>query len=133
MWRGVVAVVAGNLRWTALWLSLGTALRRSGALPPETEPVSAVFPLVLLLVASAVFSIGAGYLVATIGGWKPAWVFAALQLTIGTLVQAQCWALLPGWYHTGFLLALVPATLFGARLRSGRSDVARAGTTVTAL
>ena len=132
MWRGIVAVVAGNFVWTALWLSSGGALRRSGVLPPETEPVSAAFPLLLLVVASAVFSIGAGYLVAAIGGRKPAWVFAALQLTIGIVVQTQYWALLPGWYHTSFLLALVPATIFGARLRSGRSDVPRGSTTVEA-
>lgn len=121
MFRTVAAVIAGNLIWTALWLGLNALLRMQGLLPADpTQRVEAPAPLAVMLLASVVFSVAAGWIATAIAGghtYSAAIILALIQLALGIFFQSQAWHLMPIWYHIPFLLLLVPATLLGAWFR----------------
>ncbi|CAN5725111.1 hypothetical protein BH20VER1_BH20VER1_25650 [soil metagenome] len=121
MIRNILAVIAGNVAWTVLWLSYNALLKSFGALPADSAaPLTRTPPLLMLLVGSVVFSVVAGFLTAAIATGQTYWpvlVLCAVQLAMGLFFQLQFWQLMPLWYHLPFLLLLVPATLLGAWLR----------------
>jgi hypothetical protein len=121
MWRTVAGVIAGNLAWTMVWLGLNVGLRSQGLLPGDpTERIESATPLLIMLIASVVFSIAAGWIATAIApgaGYVPAILLAVIQLGLGIFFQSQAWQLVPLWYHLPFLVLIVPATLLGARLR----------------
>jgi hypothetical protein len=106
-----------------LWLTYNALLKSTGMLPFDgTTRFDAPLPLLLLLVGSVVFSVFAGFVTAALvrdarSGLGGVTALAVLQLALGIFAEAQYWSLLPVWYHMLFLLALVPATVFGGRLR----------------
>jgi len=123
MFRPILAVVAGFVLWSVLWLLLNQVLAASGLLPAPGQPVTATVPLVALLLASIVISLLAGYVTARIAAtqaFKAALVLGALLLVTGIAVEAANWQLLPPWYHISFLVCLVPACIAGARLLAPR-------------
>ena len=125
MLRNILAVVAGNLAWTILWLGLNAFLKQQTLLPADSAtPVDRASALLLLLGGSVIFSVAAGWLATTVaasGSYWPAVILAVLHLAIGIFFQSQAWKLMPLWYHAAFLLLIVPATLVGAwlKLRTG--------------
>jgi hypothetical protein len=48
------------------------------------------------------------------------WVLAVLQLILGIIAETSAWGLTPVWYHLVFLALVVPATVYGGRLRVRR-------------
>jgi hypothetical protein len=48
------------------------------------------------------------------------WGLAVLQLLLGIGIEASAWSMTPVWYHVVFLALLVPATVYGGRLRVRR-------------
>jgi hypothetical protein len=125
MIRKILAVIAGSALWTVLWFGCNALLKSVGLLPAfdGSARFNAPLPLGLLLLSSIVFSVLAGYTTAALAGGDDrsrlgtVWVLAVLQLLFGIFAQAQFWNVLPLWYHLLFLLALVPATIVGGRLR----------------
>lgn len=121
MIRNILAVVAGNLAWSALWLGSNALLKSAGQLPSDPAArIESASTLSFLLVNSVVFSIIAGLLAATISTGQSYWpvvVLCGVQLAMGIFFQLQSWKLMPVWYHLSFLFLLVPTTLFGAWLR----------------
>ena len=121
MWRTVVAIIAGNLAWTLLWLTVNVILRTQGVMPADpTQPVDRLAALMTLLLSSVLFSVTAGWITTAIAGsdsYAPAIVLAVIQLALGIFFQAQAWHLMPLWYHLPFLLLVIPATLLGAWFR----------------
>lgn len=116
-----LAVVAGFVLWSVLWLG-GSALVRSffADAVASDGSVSDRRLLLLLLLLALIASIGAGYLalfVAQGTGLRAAWILGVLLLVVGIGVQSQYWTLLPLWYHLSFLILLLPATLLGGWLR----------------
>ncbi len=121
MIRNILAVIAGNLAWTALWLGYNALLKSGGQLPTDaTSRIENASALSLLLVGSVVFSVTAGFLTAAISTRQSYWPVLALcviQLAMGIFFQVQSWKLMPIAYHLPFLLLLVPATLAGGWLQ----------------
>jgi hypothetical protein len=122
MLKPALAVIAGFVLWSVLWVSYNITLRKFGLLPPEdTQPLSSVQSLGALLIGSILLSLLAGYLAAAIGapasGVSVA-VLGVLLLIVGVVFQVQYWRLMPLWYHASFLLLLVPMCLLGAWLRT---------------
>jgi len=121
MIRNILAVICGNVAWTALWLSYNALLKSGGQLPADaTSRIESGSALSLLIVGSVVFSVIAGFLTAAISTRQIYWavlVLCGIQLTIGIFVQLQFWKIMPLAYHLTFLLLLVPATLAGGWLR----------------
>ncbi len=123
MGRRIVAVLAGALVWGVLWV-VGNQILLS-RLPDVAQDLAAISDhpgaLLGLIVWSVVLSVLAGYVtaaVASVDRMKAVWALAILQLAIGVFVQASSWDLMPIWYHLIFLGLIVPATLYGGRLRA---------------
>jgi len=118
MTKNILAVFAGIVAWTVLWLGSNAILKMLGQLPADsTKRVENISSLLLLLVGSVVFSIAAGFLTAHLSagsGYGPPVILGLILLAMGIFFQTQVWQLLPVWYHLVFLLLLVPATLLGA-------------------
>ena len=121
MIKNILAVIAGNVGWTVLWLGFNSILKMQGLLPADsTKSIDRATTLVLLLIGSVLFSVAAGFLTTAIAGggsYWPAIVLSVIQLALGIFFQSQSWHLMPVWFHVTFLSLLVPATVLGAWLR----------------
>ncbi len=120
MLRAILAVIAGYLVWTALWLGGNAAFfGAAGEAVGAGVPYTAAGPLAGTIALSVVCSVAAGLTAAAIAGQRAravVLVLAALLLLTGILVQIGVWPLMPVWYHLTFLALIVPATLLGGRL-----------------
>ena len=119
-----LAVIAGFILWSVLWLCLNVGLHKFGLLPAAlTQPMTAAAPLSALLAGSVVISIISGYLAAAIAGAPASPTVAALGVLLllaGIYFQSKVWHLMPLWYHLTFLVLLIPMCFAGARLRAPR-------------
>ncbi|HMA00980.1 MAG TPA: hypothetical protein VKP02_01340 [Gemmatimonadaceae bacterium] len=120
--KQALAVVAGYVLWSMLWLGLNQVLLILGVLTPSTtEPLTSATPLLLLLIGSVLLSLVSGYVAARIAG--SAWalcviVLGVMLLLTGIFVEIQVWYRIPLWYHVSFLVLLIPMTFLGARMRA---------------
>lgn len=128
MWRSILAVVAGAVLWTALWIPFNLGMQAAFPAIIDPERYLGHLPVLLCYVAmSFVFSIAAGYLTALVAQTKPvqhAVVLGLLQLALGIGFELSYWALLPVWYHVVFLVLLLPGNVLGGMLRGARRSVA---------
>lgn len=124
----VIAVIVGYLTWTALWLGGNAALFGEAAeVVGAGQKYTATGPLVGVIVLSIVCSIAAGLITAKIAKDRArtaVMVTAVLLLLTGIGVQAGVWSLMPTWYHLVFLALVVPVTVLGGRLASGKVSLA---------
>jgi len=120
-----LAVIAGFVLWSVLWLCFNVGLHKFGLLPAAlTQPMTDVSPLAALLIGSVVISIISGYIAAAIAGAPSApavAILGVLLLLTGIYFQSRVWRLMPIWYHLAFLVLLIPMCLAGARLREPRA------------
>jgi hypothetical protein len=122
MGRAILALIAAEALWTALWIGFTTLLGRLDPQLNGTVPITSRGVLAALLGYSVVISLAAGYVCAAVrrdNPMKTVWVFAFIQLSLGIGFQASAWSLMPVWYHLSFLLLLIPTTVAGGRLRAG--------------
>ena len=121
--RVALGVIAGAVLWAVLWVG-GTGAARA-ALPELLDPTQRLDhagALLGLIVYSVVLSVAAGYVAAAVAAtsaMRAVWILAVLQLAIGVAVEYSYWELMPVWYHLVFLALLVPATVYGGRLKAG--------------
>lgn len=120
--RAALAVLAGAAAWALPWIA-GT--RGAQAAFPEhlspDQPITHVGTLVGLIAYSVVLSVIAGFVTASIArqnALRTVWVLAWIQLALGLVAEVSYWNLMPAWYHISFLALLVPATVYGGRLRT---------------
>jgi hypothetical protein len=124
--RAILAVIAGAAVWAALWV--GGTQAAQAAFPsalPKGQPITSVVALVGLILYSLPLSVLAGYLTATVMGKNPmpvVWALAVLQLIFGIIAETSAWSLAPVWYHLVFLALVIPATIYGGKLRVRRTD-----------
>lgn len=120
--RVALGVIAGAVLWAVLWVG-GTGAARA-ALPELLDParrLDHVGALLGFIAYSVVLSIAAGYLAAAVAkasAMRAAWILAVLQFGIGIAVEVSYWNLMPVWYHVVFLALLIPATVYGGRLKA---------------
>lgn len=125
MIRSILAVIAGSVVWTILWLGSHAVL--SNVMPNQLKVsrVESVPALLLLIVLSVTFSIIAGYVTAQIARRKEmthVWALGILQLAMGIAAQLSYFDVLPVWYHITFLLLLIPGNLIGGLLRTRKNE-----------
>lgn len=129
--RVAVGVLAGAVVWAVLWVG-GTSGARAAfpELLDATQRLENVGALLAFIGYSVVLSILAGYVAAMLAGvadlaagMRAAWILAGLQLALGLFFEISSWDLLPVWYHLVFLALIVPATVYGGRLRTSRATV----------
>ena len=117
--RAALAVIAGFVLWTLLWLIGGAAVVRLASLDLEADRIDDAVPLVILIAISVVNSVLSGALTAWIHRRRcgaAVWSLAALLLLVGVGVEVSAWSMYPVWYHLGFLVLLAPATVAGGKL-----------------
>jgi hypothetical protein len=125
MGRAVGAVVVGAAAWAALW-NLGSLVARTvfpGIIAPEL-PVTHRGALLGFVLYGVLLSVLTGYLTAAVRGPRPmrsVWALACLLFALGVGFEAAFWRMTPPWYHWVFLALIVPATVWGGRIRAGRS------------
>lgn len=120
--RVALGVIAGAVLWAVLWVG-GTGAARA-AMPELLDPAQRldhVGALLGFIAYSVVLSVAAGYVAAAVAKVSPmraVWILAVLQLLVGIGVEASYWNFMPVWYHLVFLALLIPATVFGGRLKA---------------
>lgn len=119
--------IVGFIVWTVLWLGSGALMDMipTFTLTADADGSFTNIPtnyLIIKLVLSVIFSIVAGLIAATISKETTTapLVLGVALLIVGIFFQFGTWDLLPLWYHMTFLIFLLPATLFGGKLRSFR-------------
>jgi hypothetical protein len=126
MGRTIGAVAAGAAVWAVLWIGGNGGL--AAAFPEIIVPGRRLdhLPMLLGLIGySVALSVLAGFVTAAVRGrdaMGAVRILAGLQLALGILAEALYWSTLPVWYHLVFLALIVPATLWGGHLRSGRGS-----------
>ncbi|HUF11511.1 MAG TPA: hypothetical protein VMN78_00260 [Longimicrobiales bacterium] len=121
MGRTAAAVLAGAVTWAALWVGGTTAA--TAAWPDQLPAGVAITHIGVLagyIAYSVALSVLAGYVASAVGamrGVQAVRALAVLQLLLGIGFEASAWSLTPVWYHLVFLALIVPATLYGGRLR----------------
>lgn len=75
--------------------------------------------LMMSLIRSVIISIIAGFTAARIAqeNTRSTLGLGILLLAFGIFVQSIYWNYMPLWYHTAFLLLLIPMTIFGGKLQ----------------
>ena len=128
MLRSILAVIAGNIVWTILWLAMNGIL--AGIHPQIADGktrIESVSLLVFILVYSVVISVVAGYITALIARRNEiahTVALGILQLAMGIFFQSQAWNLLPIWYHLSFLILLIPGNIIGGLIRQKQTPSA---------
>lgn len=121
--RSTLAVLAGFIVWTALFLATNQITSRIFSDRFDENLVTTdTTVLALTLALTVVYSVLAGWVTAKVASTRPVWhgvVLGVVQTVIGVAVQAGFWGVLPHWYNVLFVLFLFPATVAGARLVSG--------------
>ena len=121
MARGILAVLAGFTVWSIIWLGSTNGLM--AAMPGDVQagqPITSATVLLILLVVSVIASIISGYITAMIATEKImtyVMAFGVVNLLVGIFFQVQSWNLMPIWYHVIFLALLIPAIMYGGKLR----------------
>jgi hypothetical protein len=126
MIRSILAVIAGSVVWTVLWLGSHAIL--SNVMPNQLKVsrVESIPALLLLIVLSMIFSIIAGYITAQLAKRKEmahTWALGVLQLSMGIAAQLSYFDVLPVWYHITFLLLLIPGNLLGGLLYTRKNHI----------
>ena len=120
--KTTLAIIAGYVAWTALWLGGNAALAAIGLLPREQQVrIDAAGSLCALLALSAVASVASGYLCRVIARVSLAPVIlAVLLLATGIAVQWGVRSLMPVWYHVVFLALIFPICVLGSRMSGAK-------------
>ena len=124
MLRTILAVLAGVIIWTILWLGANAVL--TAAMPGAFRADGSIASnglLAVILVLSGLISLVAGYSTARLASaheMSHALALGGVLFLIGLFAQSQYWEVLPLWYHLTFLALLIPATWLGGKLRLGQ-------------
>lgn len=121
MGRSILAVVAGFVTWSILWVVSNMTI--AGAFPDSFEAdgsTQSVGILVLLICDSAAFSFLSGWLTGVVAQRKQTlhgMVLGGFLLAVGIAVQIGYWDVMPLWYHLCFLALLLPLAALGGKVR----------------
>ncbi len=124
MGRTILAILTGFITWSILWFALNGVLNAGfSEYIQENGAITNTGVLMMILIGSVVISIISGYVTAVIARdeiLKHTLIFGVINLAVGIFFQSQAWDLLPLWYHLSFLILLIPAIIYGGKLREQR-------------
>ena len=128
----VLGVIAGFVAWSILWVGsdqilmvsaptwygthqLDLELARANQEPFNADPTLLLFNLI----RGVIVTILSGFLAAFIANEnrRTPLILGVLLLLVGIGVESMYWSQIPIWYHLIFLAMLVPASIFGGRLK----------------
>lgn len=134
MVRIILGVIVGFIVWSIVWVGSEALL---ASLSPDwlgkhsldaQKALAAGIPLesandagiaIINLIRSFVTSILGGYMAALVAGEykRSTMALGIILLVVGIMVEYMFWNLAPAWYHMLFVLALIPMTILGGRIR----------------
>lgn len=132
MIRIILAVIAGFLAWSILWVGSEQVLSavfadwfgaHQIAFEKATfnkEPFTADTTILIFNVfRGIVVSIVSGYLAALIAAEnkKSTLTLGILLLAFGLFIVSMTWSIIPLWYHVVFSAMLIPMTILGGKLK----------------
>ena len=122
MARVVIAVIAGFVLWSVLWVVAGQVVLaiNPAAYGEDGRTAESGAILLLFIMVALVISVVSGWLTALVGrdgGRRAAMILAVILLAVGLTVEILGWQYAPVWYHLIFLGLLIPATVSGAMLK----------------
>lgn len=132
MIRIILGVIVGFVVWSIVWVGSDQVLQSASsawfgayaqgaerAMINDTEFVTDPTLAALHLIRSFVTSIIAGFLAALVAGEnrRSTMILGVLLVLVGIPVEVFAWKLAPVWYHIIFVIALIPMTMLGGRLR----------------
>lgn len=132
MIRLILGIVAGFIVWSIVWLGSDQVLQAASpgwigayaqsaekSMVNGTEFTTDSTLALVHLIRSFFTSIVAGFAAAVVAGEnrRSTMILGFILLVVGAAVEIFAWKLAPAWYHIVFLLALIPMTVFGGRLR----------------
>lgn len=132
MIRIILAVIAGFLAWSILWVGSEQVLSavfadwfgaHQVAFEKATfnkEPFTADTTILIFNVfRGIVVSIVSGYLAALIAAEnkKSTLTLGILLLAFGLFIVSMTWSIIPLWYHVVFSAMLIPMTILGGKLK----------------
>lgn len=122
MLKIILAIIAGFVLWSFLWVAGDAVLRAVWKSYDESVAVMSFSAAMLIvpLILSAIVSIISGYIAALIAGEnsKSPLILGVILLLVGILVQMSVWEQIPLWYHLTFWILLVPMTILGGKLKT---------------
>lgn len=132
MIRIILAVIAGFLAWSILWVGSEQVLSAVFAdwfgahqitfekATFNKEPFTADTTILIFNVfRGIVVSIVSGYLAALIAAEnkKSTLTLGILLLAFGLFIVSMTWSIIPLWYHVVFSAMLIPMTILGGKLK----------------
>ena len=132
MVRIILGVVVGFIVWSIVWVGgqatmvslspdwIGAYIasaERSLADGSQFTPDASI--AAINLIRSFLTSLIAGYMAALVAGEykRSTMALGIILLIVGVAVEFVSWKLAPAWYHIIFVLALIPLTILGGRIR----------------
>jgi hypothetical protein len=137
MVRIVLGVIAGFFAWVIAWVGsekilsaiwpegFGAHQRAFEAAVANGGQFTADTRLLLVhIVLGSIVSVMSGFLAALIAGEnrRAPLVLSFLLLALGLLKLVLSWPYVPLWYHVIFTALLIPMTIMGGKLVSGRTN-----------
>lgn len=120
MLNTILAIVAGFIIWSVVWLGSNQLVTRLFPSAVAKDGSTNHAGLLLTLIAlSLLASLAAGYAtqwVAEDSSINPQLALGVVLVLVGIAVQRQYWKLMPLWYHLAFLALIIPAVVYGATL-----------------
>jgi hypothetical protein len=128
IFTSIGAVLSGFVLVFVLSVGTDAALQKLGIFPPQSDPASyAWWMLLVALGYRCIYAVAGGYLTASISSkWRPMHHVAALAIigfVVSTLGTAANWSKTTGsteWYPVLLILITLPAVLFGGLLKLNR-------------
>lgn len=127
--KSIGAVIAGFI--TVVILSVGTdfVLETIGAFPPQSEPASYTWWMLLIaFVYRSVYTIAGGYVTATAAPKEPmrhTIVLGIVGIAASTLGTVTTWDLTPHhWYPVALVVFALPCTWLGGKWRMNKTPTA---------
>ena len=134
MIRIIAGVIVGFIVWSIVWVgseallasispnwlgkhSLDAQKALAAGTPLESAGDATI--AIINLIRSFVTSLIGGYMAALVAGEykRSTMALGIILLAVGVAVEYMFWNLAPAWYHIIFVLALIPMTIVGGRLR----------------
>lgn len=132
MVRIILGVIVGFIVWSIVWVGgqatmvalspdwIGAYIAAAERSVTDGSPFTPVASIAAInLIRSLLTSFIAGYMAALVAGEykRSTMALGIILLIVGVAVEFLYWNVAPAWYHIIFVLALIPMTILGGRLR----------------
>jgi hypothetical protein len=132
MVRIILGVIVGFIVWSIVWVGgqatmvalspdwIGAYIAAAERSVADGSPFTPVASIAAInLIRSLLTSFIAGYMAALVAGEykRSTMALGVILVIVGVAVEFLYWNVAPAWYHIIFVLALIPMTILGGRLR----------------